>query len=344
MKAFQLIAWQKPPRLVDVPVREPGPGEVLLKIAASGACHSDLHVMEWPEGQLPWKVPFTFGHEPAGFVEQMGPGVTGLARGDGVLVYGPWGCGRCVTCRGSAEQYCDRQAQLGGSGVGLGFDGGMAEYLLVPSARFLVPLEGLDPVMAAPLTDAALTPYSALKPHLPKLGPGSAAMVIGAGGLGHMAIQLLRALTPAEVIAVDTSAGKLALAREVGATHPVPSGDDAAARIRAVTGGRGVELVLDCVGAEATLKLAAASLRPRGHLSVIGLALGTLPFSFFTVPYGASVGTSYWGSIAELQEVVSLARAGRLKVHVETFPLANVSDAYDRLRKGTLSGRAVIVP
>ncbi|HVE86384.1 MAG TPA: NAD(P)-dependent alcohol dehydrogenase [Myxococcales bacterium] len=344
MKAFQFVAWQKPPQLVDVPVREPGPGQVLVKIAASGACHSDLHVMEWPEGQLPWKLPFTLGHEPAGFVEQVGAGVTGLARGDGVLVYGPWGCGRCVPCRGSAEQYCDRQGELGGSGVGLGFDGGMAEYLLVPSARFLVPLGDLDPVQAAPLTDAALTPYSALKPHLGRLGPGSAALVIGAGGLGHMAIQLLRALTPAEVIAVDASSDKLALAREVGATHAVPAGDDAVARIRSITPRHGVDLVLDCVGAEPTLKLAAAALRPCGHLSVIGLAMGTLPFSFFAVPYGASVGTSYWGSIAELMEVVSLARAGDLKVHVETFPLARVAEAYDRLKKGTLSGRAVVVP
>ncbi len=344
MKAFQLTAWQKPAQLVEVPVPPPGPGQVLVKIAASGACHSDLHVMEWPEGQLPWKLPFTLGHEPAGFVEQVGAGVTGFKPGDGVLVYGPWGCGRCRSCRTSAEQYCERQAELGGSGVGLGFDGAMAEYLLVPSARFLVPLEGLDPVKAAPLTDAALTPYSAIKPYLGTLGPGSTAVVIGAGGLGHMAIQVLRALTPAQVVAVDASKEKLALAREVGATHAVPAGDGAVAEIQAITRQRGAEVVVDCVGAESTLKAGAASLGYQGHLSVVGLAMGTLPFNFFSVRYGVTVGTSYWGSIHELMEVVSLARAGKLDVHVETFPLARVSEAYARLKAGTLKGRAVVVP
>ena len=165
-----------------------------------------------------------------------------------VAVYGPWGCGRCRACRLSAENYCEHQAEIGAFGGGLGLDGGMAEYMLVPHARLLLPLGDLDPRDAAPLSDAALTPYHAIKRSLHLLVPGSTAVVIGVGGLGHMAVQILRALTPAQVIAVDSSAEKLALAREIGADETVEPGDEAAARIRELTAGRGAELVLDDVG------------------------------------------------------------------------------------------------
>ncbi|HEX7291523.1 MAG TPA: alcohol dehydrogenase catalytic domain-containing protein [Conexibacter sp.] len=284
MLAFQLPAWQQRAVLRDVPTPEPRAGEVLLKVAGAGACHSDLHLMEWPAGQLPFDPPFTLGHENAGWIEQVGDGVDGLAVGEPVLVYGPWGCGRCAACRRSSENYCERAAEIGVMGGGLGRDGGMAEYMLVPSARLLLPLGDLDPREAAPLSDAALTPYHAIKRSLHKLVPGSSAVVIGAGGLGHMAIQLLAALAPAQVVAVDRDPDKLALAQQVGASATVEAGDDAAAQVREATHGRGGELVLDLVGSDDTLALAAAVGRSEGDLALVGLGGGTFPLSFFSQP------------------------------------------------------------
>lgn len=344
MKAFQLTGWQQPPELRDVAVPEPGPGEVLVKIVAAGACHSDLHLMDWPEGTVPFALPFTLGHENAGRIAALGAGVDAWQEGEDVVIYGPWGCGRCAACKQSKENYCERQAELGSQGGGLGSDGGMAEYMLVPSPRLLVPLDGLDPIDAAPLTDAGLTSYHAIKRSLHLLVPGSAAVVIGIGGLGHMAVQLLGALSPARVIAVDNDDGKLDLAREVGAEAAVSSGESPGEAIAELTGGRGVELVLDMVGADATIALAAQVARPEADITIVGLAGGTLPFTFGATSYEASVTLPYWGSQVELMEVLALARAGKIKPHVERFSLDRVEDAYRRLREGSVSGRAVVCP
>jgi propanol-preferring alcohol dehydrogenase len=344
MKAYQLTAWQTPPELRDVDVPEPGPGQVLVKVGGAGACHSDLHLMEWPEGQLDFELPFTLGHENAGWVEALGAGVEGLEVGEPVAVYGPWGCGRCRACRLSAETYCERQAEIGAFGGGLGLDGGMAEHMLVPHARLLLPLGELDPAEAAPLSDAALTPYHAIKRSLPLLVPGSTAVVIGVGGLGHMAVQILRELTPARVIAVDTSPEKLALAREVGADEALEPGEGAAEAIVELSGGHGAELVLDNVGADETLALAAKAVRFQSHLTVVGLAGGTLEFGFGALPFEAQLTLPYWGTAVELMEVLDLARAGKVRAHVERFPLERAAEAYERMREGSLAGRAVICP
>jgi propanol-preferring alcohol dehydrogenase len=344
MKAYQLTAWQTPPQLREVEVPEPGPGEVLLKVGGAGACHSDLHLMEWPEGQMNFDLPFTLGHENAGWVEAVGAGVKDLEVGESVAVYGPWGCGRCRACRRSAENYCERQAEIGAFGGGLGLDGGMAEYMLVPDARLLLPLGDLDPRDAAPLSDAALTPYHAVKRSLDLLVPGSTAVVIGVGGLGHMAVQILRALSPARVIAVDTSAEKLRLARDVGAEEAVMAGEGAAEAINDATSGRGAELVIDMVGSDDTLALSAQVVRFESHLTVVGLAGGTFQFGFGTLPFECQLAIPYWGSAVELMEVLDLARAGKIRAHVERFSLDRVEDAYEKMRSGTLDGRAVICP
>jgi propanol-preferring alcohol dehydrogenase len=344
MKAYQLVEWQESPELRDVPVPEPAAGEVLIKVAGAGSCHSDLHLMEWPEGQLPFELPFTLGHENSGWIEALGAGVEGLEKGEPVVVYGPWGCGRCRSCRLSKENYCLRAAQIEGFGGGLGRDGGMAEYMLVPSARLLIPIEDLDPVEAAPLTDAGLTPYHAVKRSLELLVPGSTAIVIGVGGLGHMAVQILKALSPARVVAIDTSASKLTLARDVGADETFEAGDGAADAVRQLTEGLGAQVVLDMVGSDSTLKLAAETAHIEGHVTLVGLAGGTFPFSFFSQPYECSFATTYWGSAVELTEVLELARQGTIKAHVERFSLDRVADAYERMREGTLEGRAVVVP
>jgi alcohol dehydrogenase, propanol-preferring len=345
MRALRLTEWHHEPEFAEVPEPEPGPGEVLMRIGGAGACHSDLHLMhDFDGGMLPWGPPFTLGHENAGWVEALGPGVTGLERGEPVAVYGPWGCGRCHRCVQGLENYCMRQAEIGVAGGGLGADGGMARLMVVPHGRYLVPLGDLDPVSAAPLTDAGLTPYHAIKRSLGLLVPGACAVVIGVGGLGHMAVQILAALTPATIIAVDRDEQALRLARDVGAHHTVPMGEEAAAEIRAVTRGIGADLVLDLVGVDDTLRLGAAVTRQLAHLTLVGIGGGTLPVGFFTLPYEVSVASTYWGSIPELVEVLALAQAGKIAAHVQRFSLDQAPEAYRQMRAGELHGRAVIVP
>ena len=348
MRALRLLDWKTEPELVEVPEPTPGPGQVVVRIGGAGACHSDLHVMdEFEPGTLPWNPPFTLGHENAGWVHALGDGVTGLAVGQPVAVFGAWGCGVCARCGVGVDPYCENPAGApvprGGSGLGL--DGGMAEYLLVPDGLHIVPLpEGLDPVDAAPLTDAGLTPYHAIRRSWHLLAPGSTAVVIGVGGLGHVAVQILKATTASRVIAVDTKAEALQLAEEYGADLTVQSGATAADEIRQATGGRGADLVLDCVGVDATLALGTAVARPASDLTIVGLGGGTLPVSFFSVPYEMSVTTTYWGSRPELYEVLDLGARGLVRPKTTRFALDDALTAYRKMRDNTLEGRAVIVP
>jgi propanol-preferring alcohol dehydrogenase len=346
MKAYQLVQWQKEPELRDVEVPQPGIGEVLIKVGGAGACHSDLHVMEWPAGTLPYTLPFTLGHENAGWVEKVGSGVNGFSAGDPVAVYGPWGCGYCYNCRQGIEIYCDNLLTVNGGAVGggLGLDGGMAEYMLVKSARFLVPLTTLPPKEAASITDAGLTPYHAIKYSLPLLNSMSSAVVIGVGGLGHMALQILRALTSARIIAVDIADEKLKFARKLGADEVMLSNDEAPAKIAELTKGRGADLVMDMVGNDATMSLAAKMCKKMGHLQIVGAAGGTLPFGMFILPNECAVSAPVWGSIPDLIELFALAESGLIKSHNTYYPLERAGEAYDAMRAGNVAGRAVIVP
>lgn len=345
MKAYRMLQWQQPPQLLEVPVPEPGPGQVLLKMGGAGACHSDLHLMEWKPGRAPYNPPFTLGHENAGWVARLGPGVRGFHEGDPVIVYAAWGCGTCNKCRIGWENYCECKdpAIRPGSG-GLGSDGGMAEYLLVPSSRLLLHLNKLDPREAAPLTDATATSYHAVKRSLGLLVPGTTAVVIGVGGLGQFAVQMLRVLSAAMIIAVDTSADKLAPARQLGADHGFLSTEDPAKQIKELTRGLGAEVVLDFVGAEGTLALAVEVARVLGHVTLIGLAGGSLPFAFGKVPRECSFATTLGYSRDELAEVVALAEAGKIQMRSERYPLEKVAEAYARLKANQVQGRAVIVP
>ena len=345
MRALQLTAWKCRPEMREVPDPDPAPGQVVVRVAAAGACHSDLHLMhDFEPGLLPYALPFTLGHENTGIVEAVGAGVEQLAPGEPVAVYGPWGCGRCRNCHRGAENYCERSAELGGAGGGLGFDGGMAALMLVPQARWLVPLGDLDPVKAAPLTDAGLTPYHAIKRSLHLLHGGSTAVVIGAGGLGHLAVQILKATSAATVVAVDTKPEALELATASGADHAVTSDDTASDAIRDITHGKGADLALDFVGIDATIALATQVSRPLAHVTVVGIGGGTFGFSFFSLPYEVSLATTYWGTLPELSEVLELARRGLVKSHIQRFGLDEATDAYDALSAGQLEGRAVIVP
>ncbi|MFD7731193.1 NAD(P)-dependent alcohol dehydrogenase [Kitasatospora phosalacinea] len=344
MKAVQYRTVGGHPEVVTVPDPEPGPGQVLLKVTAAGVCHSDIAVMSWSAEQLPFPLPLTLGHEGVGTVAALGAGVTGFTEGESVAVYGPWGCGSCTKCAEGKENYCLRANDLGIMPPGLGAPGAMAEYMVVDDPRHLVPLGDLDPVRTVPLTDAGLTPYHAIKRSLPKLVPGSTAVVIGTGGLGHVAIQLLRAMTAARVIALDVTEEKLALARTVGAHEAVLSDGAAAGKVRELTAGLGAQAVLDFVGAPPTTALAGQLAAVEGDVTIVGIGGGTLAVGFGALPYEVSVTSPYWGSRSELVEVLDLARAGAVDVHVETYGIDEAPLAYERLHAGKVNGRAVILP
>ena len=344
MLAYRLLKAQQQPEFQEVPEPHAGPGQVVVKVAGSGLCHTDFTVIS--REQSYWKnepPPFTLGHEIAGWVEELGAGVKGFQRGDSVAVNPSWAsCGRCHMCRSGEENFCLYQKAIRAPGVG--YDGGHAPYVLVPEARFLIPIRDLNPVEAAPLTDAGITTYSAIKPALPEIYPGSTAVVIGVGGLGLYAVQFLRQLTAARVVAVDSTEARLKLAREYGADDVVTSGPDAAKQIRELSHGIGATFILDCVGVDATLATAVAALSWRGRLAMVGAGGGVIPFDFFKEPPGAQLVTSLNGGSIALMEVVEMAALGRIKSLVDRYPLRAVRRAYDDFAQGHLVGRAVVIP
>ena len=348
MKAVRLPDWKSDPVLVDVDVPTAGPGQVVIRIAGAGLCHSDLHLLhDFEAGMFPWQVPFTLGHENSGWVHEIGAGVPDLAVGEPVAVFGPWGCGKCPACHRGQDTYCHAPTEgYGGAfGGGLGVDGGQAEYMLVPDWRFLVPVpSALDPVAAAPLTDAGLTPYHAVKLSLPKLMPGTNAVVIGAGGLGHMGIQIIKAITGANVIALDVKPEARALAAECGADVVIDaSQEDAVAQAKEASKG-GAEVVIDFVGIDATLATAVQLCKYQSDLTVVGVGGGSFPFSLFSPPYETAVRSIYWGTRSELGEVLALAASGKITPVYSTYSLDQALDAYAAMEAGTLKGRAVIAP
>lgn len=343
--------WGGPPVLTEVARPTTRADEVLIQVEAAGVCRSDLHVLDARPGALPYRTPFTLGHEVAGRVAERGPEANGPAVGERVAVYGPWGCGLCSRCAAGAENYCDRRADLDavrtGTGVGLGRDGGMADFLLVPSGRLLVPVGDLPAAQAAPLSDAGLTAYhavSGIRSTLPVEG-GASVAVIGVGGLGHLAVQILRATTSARVLAVDVREEALALADACGAHFGTLLRPDTAEVLRRRAGGIGVDAVLDFVGSHSSLDLAVGALRSGGELAVVGSGGGQLTVRKpGALPPGVRISLPFWGTRPELEEVVALARKGVVRVETEEFALSSAPDAIDRLRSGRTRGRTVLVP
>lgn len=324
----------------DVPEPDPGPGQVLVEVAGAGLCHSDVTISGAPD--FYGGGPFTLGHETGGRVAGWGPGVTGLEVGQPVVVHAEWGCGACVACREGDERLCTVVAPVGGAG--LGADGGMASHVLVPAARYVLPLTDLDPRDAGPLDDAALTPYHAIRAARDQLRPGGLVVVIGVGGVGHMAVQLLEALTPVPVVAVEPDEDRRRLALELGAERALDPSDDVAGQVRGLRP-EGASLVLDLVGSEATLALAASLAARRGRVVLIGVALGTFPFHLLALPWECRLHTSYAGEPHELAEVIALAEAGRIRVHSRHIDLEDVPAALAAVDHGTHGvGRTIAVP
>ncbi|KAI4861941.1 alcohol dehydrogenase GroES domain protein [Hypoxylon rubiginosum] len=350
MKAFKIVQWGQPGQYVDVPKPEPGPLDVLLRMKAAGLCRSDLDMVDSQPGSAPYAnsidAGYILGHENAGFVEEIGSAITDLRIGEAVVVHHMRHCGNCEYCTDGAEQHCEafkRNAIAATRGCGI--DGGLAEFLLVPLTE-VISIGDEDPVLYAPLTDAAVTAYHAVQTALHRLRPGTSAALIGIGGLGTYGVQFVKLLSPARIFAVDNVRSRLRTAEEVGADEAVlfeGDGAAAAAQMLSLTNGRGVDVVVDFVGSADTLKLAAKVSRPRGRVVLVGLEGGTLEVGWGLLATGCEFATSLGSTRQDLREVCQLARSGKLRIDIQRFPFDEVQAAYDALRAGTLTGRAVIV-
>jgi alcohol dehydrogenase, propanol-preferring len=339
MRAVRLHAVGQPLRQEAVTLPEPTGTQVRVRVAACGVCHTDLHVVDGVQTRV--ELPVTLGHEVAGWVDAIGPDAAGApSPGQAVVIHGAWGCGTCPECIGGAEQRCELSVA-----PGFQADGGYADAILAPHPRHLVPLRNLDPVRAAPLADAGITPYRAVRRAERWLRPGARVLVIGAGGLGQFALQYLR-LRPAAggelVVGVaELSATRIERARGLGAD--VGLVDGSAGDWRDELGGP-ADVVLDFVGTDATLALGAATVASDGALVLIGEAGGSVAFGFDRVPIESWLTTVAWGSLDDLRDVVRLAEDGAIRWQVESIPLADASAAHDRLRAGDVEGRLVLVP
>ena len=339
MRAVRLHAVGEPLRVEELPMPEPAGSEVRVRVAGCGVCHTDLHVVDGTQTRV--ELPVTLGHEVAGWVDAVGPAAEGqIAIGDAVVVHGGWGCGECRECHAGAEQRCDRSVA-----PGFQSDGGYADAMLVPHPRHLVPVRNLDPVRAAPLADAGVTPYRAVRRAERWLVPGARVLLIGCGGLGQFALQYLRLVPVAgrelTVGVSELSAERLARARDLGADIGLSAGKPQS-WIDALGGP--ADVVLDFVGTDETLGGAAAVVAPDGLVVLVGEAGGSVSFGFDRLPVESWLTTVAWGSPDDLRRVVALAESGQLRWDVETMPLADAAAAHARLRAGDLRGRLVLVP
>jgi propanol-preferring alcohol dehydrogenase len=338
MLAARLHEGEARLRLEDVPVPEPIGDQVLVRVVGAGVCRSDVHVLDGMFDDLVRR-PVTLGHEIAGRVEAMGPEVGGLEPGDAVVVSVGWGCGHCEWCVSGHEQLCPA-----GDEAGATLDGGFAEYVLVPHRRHVVPLGSLAPLEATPFGCAALCSYAATRRVQPFLGGAATCVIIGGGGLGQYGIQLVRLLTGATIVAVEAREERLPRLRDLGADHALRPGPETVAEIAELTRGRGAEAVIDFVGSDDSLALAARAVGRRGLVALLGLAGGTVPFGFFAAAPEAALTTVVAGTLLDLHAVVRLAQAGHFSGRIQTYPLGRIEDALDDLRFGRVEGRAVVTP
>ncbi len=327
MRAVRLAAPGAGLQVVDLPLPEPSGSEVRVRVAACGVCHTDLHIANGSQTRV--ELPVTLGHEVSGWVDALGPDADRSrlgqrlrrrrrpAVGDAVIVYGGWGCGACRQCADGEEQRCER-----GRSPGFQRDGGYAEYMLVPDVRHIVALGSLDPVRAAPLADAGVTPYRAVRRAAPWLGPGARVLLIGAGGLGQFALQYLRRMSELTLAVREINPEKLAVAESLGADLGILGGDEDLVHLGL---GGPADVVFDFVGTDATLAYAARNVAPGGLVSLVGEAGGTFPFGFETLPVEAALTTTAWGSVDDLRAVVGLARAGKLRWDVVEMPLSRAA-------------------
>lgn len=338
MTAYRLIDWQQA-GYVEMPVPQPGPGEVRVRVGGVGLCHSDILFLDSPAGVLPYDLPFTLGHETAGWIDAVGDGVTGIATDTAVAVACMSPCGQCRQCLRGADNYCVDSWH----GRGFGMDGGLASFVVVGAGQ-VVPLGDLDPRVVAPLTDAGATSYHAVKRTLPKLAADSVVAVIGVGGLGGYAVQWLRILTSARIVAVEARPERLEAARALGADDVIEAGDGLSRRLREAIGPQGADAVYDFVGTDSTMNAAIRNAAVLGSVAIVGQGFGSYHLTWGGIAHDVDVFVPQGATIAELGEVVDLAKSGEVIVEVEQFGFDDAPTAYSRLREGTLNGRAVVLP
>ena len=343
MLAVQLTEWGCEPQLRDVPVPQPRGEEVLLQVTAAGLCRSDLHVMDASASSCDYPLPLTLGHEVAGTVLDVGPDGDRSWLGEAVVVHGVWGCGRCRNCARGRENYClelrPRGGRLAPIGNGLGYHGGLAQAMIVASTRSLARTGGLDPTICAPLADAGSTAYHAVRENLDLVDEAAICLVIGVGGLGHLAVQILRKLGAGHILTVDNRPETLTLARQLGADAGFA---DVGSALAALDGG--ADLILDFVGAPDTMASAVNALAPGGRLAVVEAP---------EAPHGGQAcGLAAgwrWAHRSGARDRIcrrlsTWQSSGTLHVEATTYRLADAVEVYRRLRSGDITGRAVLVP
>ncbi|GEL17492.1 NAD(P)-dependent alcohol dehydrogenase [Pseudonocardia asaccharolytica] len=341
MRAVQLSKYDQQPALVEVPEPEiTGPLDVIVRVGGAGVCRTDLHIIE---GQWEQKsgvvLPYTIGHENAGWVHAVGNAVSNVAVGDPVILHPLVTCGLCAACRDGDDVHCANSRF-----PGIDSDGGYAE-LLKTNARSVVKLDpSLEPAAVAALADAGLTAIHAVRKAAAHLRPSQKVVVIGAGGLGHIGIQVLRALSAAEIVVVDRSWEALALAEQVGAHHIVRADGDQVDAVKDLTGGNGAETVLDFVGEGGAVEDGVAMLRRAGSYYVIGYGGRVDVPTIDIISTEINFVGNLVGSYSDLSELMVLAARGLVTLHTARYPLEEFAAALNDLDQGKVRGRAILVP
>jgi NAD+-dependent secondary alcohol dehydrogenase Adh1 len=341
VKAVRVHAYHQDPQVEDIP--EPkiqGPLDVIVKIGGAGVCRTDLHIVngDWSEAMNP-DLPYVIGHENAGWIHEVGEGVTNVAVGDTVILHPQPSCGLCRACRYGNDMHCEDAFFPGLSD----HDGGMADFLLT-SARACVRLDpATRPKDVAALADAGITAYHAVRKAIPLLPPGTTAVVVGAGGLGHIGIQCLAALTATRIVVVDANPAALELAARLGADETVLADGSQVEAVADLSGGGG-HVVLDFVAEQGAENDAFAMTRPAGSCFVIGYG-GTLEVpTLDVVSTERNIIGNIVGTYNDLVELMALAEAGKVTLHTQAYPLDRAVDALHDLHAGTVRGRAILVP
>ena len=350
MKSARIIGPNEPLEVVDLETPKPQDNQVVVKVKAVGVCHSDLHLWEGGydlgDGQFMKvtdrgvKYPVTPGHEIVGTVEEMGSNVKDYSKGDEVLVY-PWiGCGECPACKVENENLCDTPKSLG-----VFQDGGYSDFALVPHYKYLAKLSGVDPEAATSLACSGLTAYNAIKKS--NANSPEFLVVVGAGGLGLMGVQIAKAITSAKIICVDLDDAKLETAKEMGADFVVNSKDpETSQKIISICNEKGADSVVDFVNAPPTAKLGLSVLRKRGNLVLVGLFGGSMELSLVTIPLKSiTIQGAYTGNYNDMVELLDLTRKGTINpIITKRYNLSDANTALEDLKARKILGRAVINP
>jgi NAD+-dependent secondary alcohol dehydrogenase Adh1 len=341
MQAIRLPGYHERPTLEDV--ADPhvsAPMDVVVEVGGAGLCRTDLHIIEgqWAE-KSNVVLPYTLGHENAGWVREVGSAVTNVAPGDVVILHPTPTCGLCRACRAGDDMHC-----VASTFPGISSDGGMAQYLLT-SARACVPLDpATQPAAVAALADAGLTAYHAVRKAIPLLYPGTTCVVVGAGGLGHIGVQCLAALTSTRIVVVDRNPAALALAEELGADVTVVADGSELAQVLELTAGAGAEVVLDFVAEQGMEATGPRMVRRAGSYFVVGYG-GTVSIpTIDIISTEVNVVGNLVGTYNDLAELMVLAQAGKVTLHTTTYPLTSALDAFSALEAGEVRGRAILVP